>query len=178
MAVANADSERMAMEKAKEKEKFADSLRSIFKLADKLGDGVLHKWEFDDAIQNPEVMAMFEKLDMDEQEVVTVYNILSDEDGVADYHEFLTAALKMKNSARTFDMIQVMHEQTRQMRAIELVHEGLEHISACCAIDRTAWNVKKAAWLKMQQIKKASLSSQALVSNDPAKQNLTALTKS
>merc|ERR1712113_189880 len=102
----------------------------------------------------------------------------SDEDGVADYHEFLTAALKMKNSARTCDMIQVMHEQTRQMRAIELVHEGLEHVSACLAPERTAWNVKRATWAKMQQIKTDSLSSQSFSSKKPAKQNVKAMTKS
>jgi len=148
MAVAKYDEERMAMEKAQRKELFAEELRKVFSMADKLGDGVLHRWEFDAALEEPKVMEIFNGLEMDEQEVVTVYNILSDEDGVADYEEFLAAALKIKNSARTFDIIQIMHEQTRQRRMIAAVHEGLEHLSSLFAQDKP-WSSKKATFSKL-----------------------------
>merc|ERR1712187_692374 len=82
----------------------------IFSKADTSGDGKLSKLEFQAMMQDTVLVEMFERLDMDIDEVYALFEILSSDDGFADYEEFLVGALKMKSSARTFDAIQILHE--------------------------------------------------------------------
>merc|ERR1712217_510617 len=81
-------------------------------------------------MQNEEVLKLFEGLELDPIEVTMLFDLLSEDDDVADQEEFLGGAMKLKNQARTVDMIQVLHHQTRITRGIEMLTEGLGHISA------------------------------------------------
>ena len=45
-----------------------------------------------------------------EPKVVALFGVLSADDDEADYHEFLSGALKMKGSARTIDAVQILHQ--------------------------------------------------------------------
>lgn len=137
LAVADADQERQTMEKMHQKEAFAEQIRLIFQRADKLGDGLLHQWEFDAMIEDTEVLKMFRKLDMDIEEIVTLYDILADRDGVADYEEFLAGALKMKNSARTLDIVQVMHQQLELSRSFDGLRNDVKKALALAQVGTT-----------------------------------------
>jgi voltage-gated sodium channel len=121
MAVAAVDEERAAMEKLKEKEKFALELRAVFAEADESNDGSISTEEFNRMMRNPRIVAHFEKLDLEADEVSALFGVLSEDDGEADYEEFLDAALKMKSSARTIDTVQIMHHQLRTQRCIEFI---------------------------------------------------------
>merc|ERR1712025_1162015 len=107
LSVAANDSERRAMEKAKQKHAFAHSLKDIFARADTSGDGKLSRSEFKAMMQDDAIVEIFDRLDLDHDEVSALFEILSSDDGYADYEEFLLGALKMKSSARTFDAIQI-----------------------------------------------------------------------
>jgi len=122
LAASNLDDHKLSMRKMQEKEAFAEKIRQIFMRSDKLGDGVLHGWEFESMMEDQEVMEMFKKLEMSTDEILTLHEILSDRDGVVDYEELLSGALKMKNSNQTLDIIEVMHEQMSQRRAVEKLH--------------------------------------------------------
>lgn len=122
LAVAHSDEERSSMEKMQQKEAFAEKIRDIFLRGDKLGDGVLHRWEFEAMMEDTEAQAMFNKLDLTTNEMMSLYEIMSDRDGVVDYEEFLAGALKMKNASRTLDMIEVLHEQMVLRRSVEILH--------------------------------------------------------
>jgi len=130
MAVAAIDSERMALEKMKERDKVVGTLREIFNKGDQMGDGVLHRWEFEEMMEDPDVLHMFESLELEPIEVFMLFNLLSEDDGVADQEEFLAGAMKLKHTARTVDMIQVLHSQTVARRHIEELKDGLERIDA------------------------------------------------
>merc|ERR1712113_684769 len=73
-------------------------------------------------------MTLFEKLELDAYEVSALFEMLSEEDGVADYEEFLSGAMRMKGSARTIDAVRIMHEQVWLKRQLDDVITGLDHI--------------------------------------------------
>lgn len=121
MAVASADAETHAAEILKRKKMFAANLHNIFSLADKSGDGCLSQGEFKNMLHNPEVLHKFEQLDLPIEDVSTLFLVLSDEDGTADYAEFLSGAMRMKGEAQHLDAITITH-------AIEGIHKHLDQI--------------------------------------------------
>ena len=66
--------------------------------------------------------------------VTTLFNLLSDDDGMADYEEFLSGAMKMKNSARCIDAIEILHEQMIAKRHLTDIGRTL---SALVELDRS-----------------------------------------
>merc|ERR1711871_1078615 len=129
LAVANVDAERVMMQKMKEKERFANVIREIFISADTSGDGAINAEEFKRMVVDPVVGQCFEKLGLEVYEVVTLFHLLADDDGIADYEEFLEGALKMKNSARTIDVIQILHEHMKLGKQLNFIIARLDHIS-------------------------------------------------
>lgn len=130
MAVAAIDAERMAFERIRQKEKTMATLRNVFTMGDTSGDGELHRLEFEEMMENPQVLAMFEDLELEPHELHMLFELLSEDDGVADQEEFLLGAMKLKNTARTVDMIQVLHQQTVMKRYVEQLKDGLERIDS------------------------------------------------
>lgn len=121
LAVASRDEERAAMQKLKGRAHIAQQIRKIFARADVTGDGAINRAEFDEMIGDKQVMKYFLKIGLDEEEIIALFNVLSSDDGVVDYEEFLRGALKMKNSARTLDTIQMMHAQLIMSRKVEVL---------------------------------------------------------
>lgn len=120
MAVAASDAQKMAMQATKSRQAFADQIKEIFMEADTSGDGTISVEEFKGMLHNPHVGDCFQKLNLEVLEVATLFQLLASDDGQADYEEFLEGAIKLKNSARTIDIIQLLHEQ---MNLLRVVHE-------------------------------------------------------
>jgi len=126
MEVAAVDTERLAMKNLQRRDKFAGHLRAIFQEVDSSGDGALSREEFQTMLRDDAVIKHFRKLDLDRDEVVALFTVLSDDDGVADYEEFLNGALKMNSSARTIDSVQVMHNQLTMSKDVRQILNLLE----------------------------------------------------
>jgi voltage-gated sodium channel len=125
LAVAQVDQERMAMESMREREQFAKELHEVFFEADEKGDGTINQEEFEKMLRNPHIIAHFEKIDLEQDEVIALFGVLSADDGEADYEEFLEGAMKMKSSARTIDSIQIMHHQLQMNRSLDQLKKRL-----------------------------------------------------
>jgi voltage-gated sodium channel len=125
LAVAQVDQERMAMESMREKEQFAKELHEVFFEADEKGDGTINQEEFEKMLRNPHIIAHFEKIDLEQDEVIALFGVLSADDGKVDYEEFLEGAMKMKSRARTIDSIQIMHHQLQMNRSLDQLKERL-----------------------------------------------------
>merc|ERR1719327_2559770 len=119
MMVAGQDAEKMAMVQMKQREHFAERMRELFKEADESGDGQIDADEFVNMLQKPVVGAIFRDLGLEVDEVVALFHLVADDDGLADYKEFLEGTLKMKSSARTIDVIQILHESGKLARQNE-----------------------------------------------------------
>lgn len=127
-AVADLDAERIAMEKLVEREKFAAEIRAVFLEADTSGDGAISKDEFDSLLHSSDIVAHFENVGLEIDEVIALFGVLSSDDGLADYEEMLVGAMKMKGSARAIDTVQIMHQQLQTHRALVNLTESLQHI--------------------------------------------------
>merc|ERR1719235_162721 len=57
----------------------------IFSEADTSGDGSIDAQEFVEMLAKPSVGAIFKELELEVEEVVTLFIIVADEDGEADY---------------------------------------------------------------------------------------------
>jgi len=130
MAVADIDAERLAMEHLKRREAFASSLRAIFQKGDMDGDGTISLKEFEGMLLDHEVALCFKQLGLDADEVEALFDVLSSDDGEADYEEFLTGALKMNSCARTIDSVQVMHNQLKMTRNLELILQNMKDLQS------------------------------------------------
>ena len=86
------------MAKMKEHAVFAAELRMIFEEADDSKDGAISSEEFKVMMQNKEVLDHFKNLNLEVDEFTALFSVLSADDGLADYEEFLTGALKMKGT--------------------------------------------------------------------------------
>lgn len=125
-AVASLDQEQVAMDNKKRKEEYAKELMVIFHHADTSGDGAISKDEFEAMLLKPAVVQAFEKIGLDTFEVATLFDVLSSDDGDADYEEFLEGALKMTSSTYTLDAVQVMHNQMKMSRDLDNILSHLQ----------------------------------------------------
>lgn len=116
LAVASDDAQKVAVIKMKERQHFAEVIRSVFAKADSSGDGAISEKEFVSMIYDPEVADNFIKLGLELFEITMLFRLLSDEDGVADYDEFLRGAMQLNSGATNVDIIKILHE-TATLRA-------------------------------------------------------------
>jgi len=123
LAIASSDAEKMTMSQLQHKQKFAQKIREVFLEADTSGDGKISADEFQKMVFDPHVGKCFESLELEVAEVATLFQLLSTDDGETDYEEFLEGALKLKNSAKTIDVIQILHAHQTSQKQIELVYE-------------------------------------------------------
>merc|ERR1712187_208952 len=120
----------MGMEGMKKKARFASALRTAFHEADTSGDGVLTVDEFETMMENRVFLETFKDLELEEEDLHALFQIISDDDGVADYEEFLDGAMKMKNTARIFDTVQIMHNELLIRRILADMLQQLARVSS------------------------------------------------
>merc|ERR1712046_158817 len=106
-------------------EKMAMQLREIFQTADTSGDGTISSEEFEDMLQDREVLASFEGIGLEKIEVKALFAVFSADDGAVDYEEFLGGAIKLNNSAPKFDAVQTIHFHVKLQRVIQQIEKQL-----------------------------------------------------
>eukprot|EP00413_Alexandrium_margalefii_P050011 CAMPEP_0204611630 /NCGR_PEP_ID=MMETSP0661-20131031/62118_1 /ASSEMBLY_ACC=CAM_ASM_000606 /TAXON_ID=109239 /ORGANISM="Alexandrium margalefi, Strain AMGDE01CS-322" /LENGTH=201 /DNA_ID=CAMNT_0051623475 /DNA_START=14 /DNA_END=619 /DNA_ORIENTATION=+ len=139
MALAQVDAERTTIETMRQKDKVAATLRRIFAVGDTSGDGVITRSEWEAMIVNPDVCQMFAQLHIEPDEARMLFNLLSEDDNVADQEEFLSGALHLKANARTIDTIQVLHELMVTKRSIDTLKQGIEQVASTLN-PQSPWN--------------------------------------
>lgn len=129
LAVAASDAEKMTMIKLKEKQKLAEGIREVFLEADVDHNGKLSVKEFEQMLYDPRVGKYFASLELEVAEVATLFQLLAADDGVADYEEFLEGALKLTNSVKTVDVIQILHANQTLQKQVQIVYEAVRHFA-------------------------------------------------
>lgn len=128
LRVASEDEENVAMSRLKSKAKLARQLHQLFAQGDTDGSGTITVDEFNTMLYNPRVGAMFQDLDLEVLDVATLFMVMSEDDGSLDYEEFLRGVLKVKNTAKFVDVIQILHEQIKTRNHMEYILKSLDHI--------------------------------------------------
>lgn len=125
LAVANDDAQKMALQKIKERDHFINIIREIFHTADVDGGGSLSAEEFVNMIKVPTVAENFKLLDLELFEVTMLFRLLADDNGEADYDEFLQGAIQLKGTARNIDVIKILHETIKIRKHLAHLELGL-----------------------------------------------------
>jgi len=137
---ANNDSEMMVMSKIKERDSVAQRLRDFFVAADTSGDGLLSLPELQVMLDEPEVAAWLSVMELDDIEVLGLYELLDDDgDGAVNCDEFVGGALRLKGNARAIDSILIMHEQAKLAKRLDEMSASVGRFGAtlqCCASTR------------------------------------------
>jgi len=128
MAVAGLEEKRKEADLLKAKASIAAELREIFAEADTSGNGAISREEFDTMLCSANVLLRIEKVGLEIEEAVALFGMLSLDDGEADYEEFLDAAVKMKVTARSIDIVQVMHKSNEIHRLLEDVESRFKDL--------------------------------------------------
>merc|ERR1712125_247630 len=68
-------------------------------------DGSITSEEFHEMMSRNEVKDIFNLLDMDVHEAVSLFNLLDDGDGCMQQDEFLTGIMRLKGHARSQDIV-------------------------------------------------------------------------
>merc|ERR1719454_2184840 len=108
MSVAAQDQEKTAMDQLKHKHALAEQLTSIFRDIDTTGDGTITQEEFDTMMSKPSIMRKFVNFGLDRDDVYTLFEVLTSDDGEADYHEFIAGVLFMKSSSPRIDAMKTL----------------------------------------------------------------------
>lgn len=129
LASAESDDDKMTMIKLRQKRAFAHEIRTVFIEGDTSGDGLISPDEFRAMLHDPRVGKSFTHLGLEVAEVATLFQLLAADDGSADYEEFLEGALKLTNSVKTIDVIQLMHANQTLQKQLEMIYEALRNVS-------------------------------------------------
>lgn len=179
MTVASDDAERVVLEKMKHNKRYASQLQEIFSKADTSGDGIINLEEFEVMIDDPQILEMFAKMDIEVPEIKMLFQVLSEDDGETDYCEFLEGALKMKNSARCIDTIQIQHSLSTIKRTV-LAYESnvekvfgevvkrMEHVDQMLQIVSKHGMTKSSRWGRQVASGSSPLPFEAVPSSGPA----------
>merc|ERR1712232_921478 len=107
------------MAKQKQKDFLVRQLREFFNEVDTNGDGVISIHEFNKMIENDDkLLEVLGGLELNQEDIYLLFEICSDDDGVADFDELMQAVMKLKTSAQTIDIIEILHGQMKISRAL------------------------------------------------------------
>ena len=94
LQVASADAEMVMQERVLKRAKYIDKLNELFSKADTSGDGKISLEEFKEMMEMPQVQTWFQMLDLEVHEVVSLFNLLDDGDGLITHDEFLNGVMR------------------------------------------------------------------------------------
>merc|ERR1719321_2123842 len=101
------------MNQMKRKGEFSENLRLMFTAADTSGDGAISQEEFDVMMSHKAVKNQFANMGLDVDSVNQFFSVLTADDGMADYNEFISGALAMASSAPALDMLKGLQRQMK-----------------------------------------------------------------
>merc|ERR1719215_1739321 len=119
MSVQQQDHEIMILKKQKETERYNKKLKSLFESMDTDGDGQLCRREFDAVTRNHELKLFMESLDINPDDLQGLFDMLDTGDGFVSADEFLMGATRLRGSARSLDVAQLLVSVARLEHIIE-----------------------------------------------------------
>jgi len=130
LAVAAQDEAKKLEQKQKERIHIAKEIGEFFEEADASGDGEVSLKEFEDMLRHPHIAEHFADLGLQADEAQALFGVLAAEDGQADFHEFVGAAMKMRNNAQVIDIWMCLHRQIMSQQKLTALHDMVNSVDA------------------------------------------------
>lgn len=113
--------ERVAQDAAKKKDRMAQSLKNVFKLADDTGDGCVERESFLRMLEEEQVIETLGSMGLNHNEVRALVDLLSEGGHAIPIADFLHAALTMHETARTIHVMQTSADVARLEHELKVV---------------------------------------------------------
>merc|ERR1712190_100847 len=101
----------------------------LFLVADTSGDGKLTWDEFQVFFGNPLIRSYMASLQIDTQESFHLFQMLDDGEGSVTVKEFVQGVLRLKGSARSQDVVSIMHDTNRLSVAVAKISDSIARIN-------------------------------------------------
>ncbi|CAJ1372304.1 unnamed protein product [Effrenium voratum] len=125
LKVAHADEELQFAAKLKAQEKVTNKLQDMFKALDSSGDGVVTMDEFNEMIESPKLRFWASQLELESADLVSLFHLLDDGDGVISLNEFLEGASRLRGPAKNIDMARLLGHSNKIERQLKALAKAL-----------------------------------------------------
>jgi len=124
---AQGDRDNIVFESSRKNDNFSANVLDIFKEMDEDGSGNMSFAEFKRGMENPEMPAYLEAIDIDAKDAAFFFKLLSGSSlhGLVDAQSFLAGCQRLKGSARMMDIQSITCQ-------IQVVLKATEHLAAFC----------------------------------------------
>eukprot|EP00931_Biecheleriopsis_adriatica_P067331 TRINITY_DN41488_c0_g1_i1.p1 TRINITY_DN41488_c0_g1~~TRINITY_DN41488_c0_g1_i1.p1 ORF type:complete len:568 (-),score=77.90 TRINITY_DN41488_c0_g1_i1:168-1871(-) len=129
MKVAQADHDYMMTSKQKQVANYCKKLKTFFRQLDTSGDGLLSWDEFSAVLEKPDLLTWMSTLELEPHDLVDLFHMIDDGDGEISVDEFLEGAVRLRGSARSIDVAQLLASTRKLDAKIEAVLNGVAYLS-------------------------------------------------
>eukprot|EP00928_Gymnodinium_smaydae_P070628 TRINITY_DN54429_c0_g1_i1.p1 TRINITY_DN54429_c0_g1~~TRINITY_DN54429_c0_g1_i1.p1 ORF type:complete len:657 (+),score=115.70 TRINITY_DN54429_c0_g1_i1:149-2119(+) len=110
MEQAQSDQEHVIHLRVQEQQQFVRRLRELFEELDTSKDGIISLAEFEDHLQDKRMQALLQTVEIDTSDAWTLFKLLdTDGGGSVDLEEFVDGVQKLRGSAKSIQMAQLMY---------------------------------------------------------------------
>eukprot|EP00928_Gymnodinium_smaydae_P031501 TRINITY_DN23098_c0_g2_i1.p1 TRINITY_DN23098_c0_g2~~TRINITY_DN23098_c0_g2_i1.p1 ORF type:complete len:611 (-),score=123.11 TRINITY_DN23098_c0_g2_i1:70-1701(-) len=126
MKVAQQDLDIMLAAKQKEKDKYSNDLKHLFKRMDRSGDGKLTLEELKGALQEPQLKTWMHALEIDAHDIEGLFHTIDvNGDGEITASELILGASRIKGSAKSIDIVHLLAETRKIEEKVDLVRHAV-----------------------------------------------------
>jgi len=125
MQAAKADREHKVAQVAKNRQKYMDELRRVFKLMDNDGTNGITYDEFKRCVDSPQFQDYLAAFDLDIDAGTEIFNLLDEDgNGVVEFEEFVQGCMKFRGQASAMDVASLRQDMKRLARRMTKVLSG------------------------------------------------------
>merc|ERR1740123_957760 len=121
------DQDMLIQEQLKNKSKYISRIRLLFDSIDEDGSGNITMRELEAHMNDKEMQAYFEALELDTSDAWTLFKLLDSGDAqVIDCEDFVMGCLRLKGGAKAIHMAQLMYENKKMRQKLTLFMKNIE----------------------------------------------------
>merc|ERR1711879_288106 len=99
------------------------------------GSGTLSRTELDEILSDDKVKAYLAAIEIEVFEVASIFQLLDDGDGTISYEEFLHGIMRLKGTARSQDVIAILHTLKGVRKEIASLNDNITYTPKSVAFD-------------------------------------------
>jgi len=123
--VTGTEEELMDMCKMKQQDAHTAKLRAFLEASDTNGNGEMTSDELEAVLQHPCVEENLNVIGLTRQEIIPLFSVLDDGDGVVSHDELVVGIMKLSSGVHVIDTLKIMHAQKRIAQKLDRVTETM-----------------------------------------------------
>lgn len=131
--IATSDEQLIFKEKVKSQRRYSEKIRSQWNTLDAYGTTRVSFSEFRNFVTHtPEGQEWLSVLEIDAKEAASIFELISDGDGLLTLDEFLSGVFRLKDTTRPIDIVVLQNESRKMSKMVGEVFTELHEVSLVC----------------------------------------------